>query len=115
MQILPREIKLGIHARQRLLERRSEDSKYNLRNLIKSPCKWYGKNDLIYNCALYKHSCYVTRKDNTLVYLTDGNIEVIYNKNTKLIVTILEVKEKFKPITQYLKPEFLKIKGEVKK
>ena len=51
-------------------------------------------------------------------YITDGNIEVIYNKGTGVAITIMEVKDKFLPITQYIKPEYLKqieLKKEKKK
>jgi hypothetical protein len=75
---------------------------------MKSSIKWYGKDDLIYDCALYRHCCYTTRKSNQIGYITDGNIEILYNKNTHVGITVLEVKDKFKPITQYIKPELLK-------
>lgn len=101
---LPSEIKLGNHAKQRLLERKNINMYYNVRNIMKSSMKWYMKDDLIHNCALYKHCCYVTRKSKQIGYITNGDIEVIYNKNTKVAITVLEVKDKFKPITQYLKP-----------
>lgn len=106
---LPKEIKLTNHARQRLTERKANDVRYNTKNIMRSPVKWYGKDDLIVNCALYKHCCYTTRKSNQIGYITDGTIEVIYNKNTKIAITILEVKDKFKPITQFIKPEILQI------
>jgi hypothetical protein len=108
MSNLPKEIKLTYHALQRLSERKDENIKYNTKNLMRSSVKWYNKDDLIYNSALYKRCCYTTRKSNQMAYITDGNIEVIYNKNTKVAITVLEVKDKFKPITQFIKPEVLK-------
>lgn len=108
MSILPKEIKLTLHAQQRLEERKGSE-KYNTKNLMKSSCKWYGKDDLIPESSLYIHCMYVCRKaKNKMGYLTDGNIEVLYDKNAKVAITILEVKDKFKPITQYIKPEYLK-------
>lgn len=108
MSILPKEIKLTLHAQQRLEERKGSE-KYNTKNLMKSSCKWYGKDDLIPESSLYIHCMYVCRKaKNKMGYLTDGNIEVLYDKNAKVAITILEVKGKFKPITQYIKPEYLK-------
>ena len=108
MSILPKEIKLTLHAQQRLEERKGSE-KYNTKNLMKSSCKWYGKDDLIKESSLYIHCMYVCRKaKNKMGYLTDGNIEVLYDKNAKVAITILEVKDKFKPITQYIKPEYLK-------
>lgn len=118
MSILPKEIKLTLHAQQRLEERKGSE-KYNTKNLMKSSCKWYGKDDLIKESSLYIHCMYVCRKaKNKMGYLTDGNIEVLYDKNAKVAITILEVKDKFKPITQYIKPEYLKeieLKKEKKK
>ena len=118
MSILPKEIKLTLHAQQRLEERKGSE-KYNTKNLMKSSCKWYGKDDLIPESSLYIHCMYVCRKaKNKMGYLTDGNIEVLYDKNAKVAITILEVKDKFKPITQYIKPEYLKeieLKKEKKK
>lgn len=104
---LPQEIKLTRHALQRLQERKNPNIHYNTKNLIRSICKWYNRDDLIPDSALYLHSLYVCRKSKQLGYITDGNIEVIYNKNTGVAITILEVKEKFSPITQYIKPEVL--------
>ena len=114
MANLPNEIKLTLHAQQRLAERKDADMKYNTKNLMKSSVKWYNKDDLIYDCALYRHSCYTTRKSNQIGYITDGDIEVIYNKGTKTAITVLEVKDKFKPITQFINPSLLK-KMEIKK
>ena len=108
MSILPKEIKLTLHAQQRLEERKGPE-KYNTKNLMRSSCRWYGKDDLIKESSLYIHCMYVCRKaKNKMGYLTDGNIEVLYDKNAKVAITILEVKDKFKPITQYIKPEYLK-------
>lgn len=107
-QKLPKEIKLTRHARQRLEERKNSDIYYNTKNLMNSSCKWYGKNDLLPDTALYLHCLYVCRKSNQMGYMTDGNIEVVYNKGTGVAITIMEVKEKFTPVTQYIKPECLK-------
>lgn len=117
MAKLPKEIKLTLHAQQRLKER-SNSSIYNVKNLMRSSCKWYNKDDLIPQSQLYMHCLYVCRKSNQMGYLTDGVIEVIYNKGTGVAITIMEVKEKFLPITQYIKPEILKEnerKKEIKK
>ncbi len=104
MRNLPAEIKLTHHARQRLEERKTQENWYNTKNLMRSSCKWYGKEDLIKDSPLYLHCLYVCRKSkNKIRYLTDGNIEVLYNKNLKVAITILKLKEKFLPITQYIK------------
>ena len=92
----------------RLEERKKQDNYYNTKNLMKSSCKWYGKDDLIPNSELYLHCLYVCRKSNQIGYMTDGKIEVIYQKGTKLAITILKVKEKFLPINQYIKPQIQK-------
>lgn len=107
MANLPHEMKLTNHALQRLTERKDENMQYNTKNLMRSSVKWYSKDDLIFNSALYKHCCYTTRKSNQMAYMTDGNVEVIYNKKTKTVITILEVKDKFKPINKFIKPEVL--------
>lgn len=104
---LPSEIKLTFHAIDRLKERNNANNYYNTKNLMKSNCKWYTKDDLIPQSALYLHCIYVCRKSKQMGYVTDGNIEVLYNKNTGVAITIMEVKEKFLPITQYIKPEVL--------
>ena len=104
---LPSEIKLSDHAKQRLKERNISNTIYNVRNIMKSSIKWYGKDDFIKDSALYKHCCYTTRKSKQVAYVTDGNIEVVYVKHTKRAVTVLEVKDKFKPITQYIKSEVI--------
>lgn len=108
MAKLPREIKLTRHAQMRLEERKNSSIDYNTKNLMRSPCKWYGKDDLIKNSKLYLHCLYVCRKSNQMGYITDGNLEVVYNRNTGVAITVMEVKEKFLPITQYIKPEYLK-------
>lgn len=105
---LPSEIKMTWHAQQRLEERNNTYNYYDTKNLMKSSRRWYGKDDLIHDCALYRHCCYTCRKSNQMGYITDGDIEVIYNKNTKTAITVLEVKDKFKPVEQYIKPEVLK-------
>lgn len=115
MRNLPDEIRLTFHAKQRLVERNDANVIYNTKNLMRSSCRWYNRDDLIYNSALYLHSLYVCRRSkNKMRYITDGNIEVIYNKETGVAVTILEVKEKFLPITKYIKPERLE-KNKIKK
>ena len=118
MSKLPTELKLTLHAQQRLEERKNNYI-YNTKNLMKSSCRWYGKDDLIPNSKLYIHCLYVCRKArNKMGYLTDGNIEVLYDKNAGVAITVMEVKEKFQPITQYIKPSVLKeieIKKEKKK
>lgn len=118
MAKLPKDIKLTRHAQQRLAERNTLNNIYNTKNLMRSSCKWYGKDDLIPESALYLHCLYVCRKSKQMGYITDGNIEVVYNKGTGVAITIMEVKEKFLPITQYIKPEYLKqieLKKEKKK
>ena len=114
MSKLPAEIKLTDHAKMRLLERKPNENIYNIKNLMRSSVKWYTKDDLIQDEALYRHCCYTTRKSNQMGYITDGDIEVIYNKRTQVAITVLPVKDKFKPITQYIKPTVLK-QIEVKK
>ena len=84
MANLPSEIKLSPHARERLRERNNLNRNYNTHNIMKSSVKWYNKDD--------------------------GNIEVIYSKNTHVAITVLEVKDQFRPITQYIKPILLKAK-----
>ena len=104
---LPAEIKLTRHAKQRLEERKEPENYYNPKNIMRSSCKWYTKDDLIPKSNLYLHCLYVCRKSNQMGYITDGKIEVLYNKGTGVAITIMEVKEKFQPITQYIKPEIL--------
>jgi hypothetical protein len=108
MSNLPKSVKLSPHAKARLEERKNIDIKYNTQNIIRSSVKWYNKDDLIEDCALYRHCLYTTRKSNQIAYITDGDIEVIYSKNTHVAITVLEVKDKFKPITQFIKPTLLK-------
>lgn len=118
MAKLPKDIKLTRHAQQRLTERNTLSNIYNTKNLMRSSCKWYGKDDLIPESALYLHCLYVCRKSKQMGYITDGNIEVVYNKGTGVAITVMEVKEKFLPITQYIKPKYLKqieLKKEKKK
>ena len=106
---LPTKVELTFHAIDRLKERNIADNYYNTRNLMKSSCKWYTKDDFIPQSALYLHALYVCRKDrNKMRYMTDGNIEVLYDKGAGVAITVMEVKDKFKPITQYIKPEVLK-------
>ena len=107
-------IKLSPHARQRLEERKSSHIIYNTKNLIRSSCKWYTKDDLIEKSKLYQHILYVCRKSTQFGYITDGEIEVLYNKGTGVAITVMEMKEKFKPVTQYIKPSILKA-NEIKK
>ena len=89
MAKLPKEIKLTRHAQQRLEERKNSDTNYNTKNLMRSSCKWYGKDDLIQDSALYLHCLYVCRKSNQIGYITDGRIEVVYNKNTGVAITVM--------------------------
>lgn len=107
MAKLPKEIKLTRHAQQRLLERKNNDTDnyYNTKNLMRSNCKWYGKGDLIPNTSLYLHCLYLCRKSNQMGYITDGEVEVVYNKNTGVAITVMKVKDKFLPITKYIKKE----------
>lgn len=104
---LPQELKLTQHAQLRLTERKNNETYYDTKNLMRSSCIWYGKGDLIKECELYQHSIYVCRKSKAFGYMTDGDIEVVYNKNTGVVITVLEVKDKFKPITQYIRPDVL--------
>lgn len=111
MRKLPNEIKLTLHARERLEERNKIHNYYNTKNLMRSSVKWYVKDDLIPQSALYTHCCYVCRKaKNKFGYMTDGNIEVLYDKAAGVAITVLEIKEKFLPITQFIKPERLENK-----
>lgn len=111
MAKLPKDIKLTLHARERLEERNRIHNYYNTKNLMRSSVKWYGKDDLIPQSALYIHCCYVCRKaKNKMGYITDGNIEVLYDKGAGVAITVMEVKDKFLPITQYIKPEVIKEK-----
>jgi hypothetical protein len=103
MAILPKDIKLTQHARQRLEERKDINNKYNTKNIMRSNCKWYNKDDIIKGSDLYLHCLYVTRKSKQMGYLTDGDIEIIYNRHTGVAITVLEVKDKFLPVKQYLK------------
>lgn len=115
MKKLPTTIKLTLHAKERLEERNKIHKYYNTKNIMKSSCKWYSKDDLIQQSALYVHCLYVCRKAKSKMrYLTDGNIEILYDKGAGVAITVMELKDKFKPITQYLKPELLenKNKGE---
>lgn len=101
---IPETIKLSPHARQRLFERKSKDIIYDVYNIMRSNTKWYKKEDLIHDCGLYRHCCYITRKSNQIDCITNGDIEIIYNKDTYVAITVLDVKDKFKPISQYIKP-----------
>lgn len=107
MSILPKNIKMTWHAQQRLKERQPEGVFYNTRNLMRSSCRWYGKDDLKQDSSLNLHAMYVCRKSNQMGYLTDGNVEIVYNKGTGVAITVLEFKEKFKPLSQYIKPSVL--------
>lgn len=106
MRQLPKEIKLSRHAKQRLNERQSKNIIYNEENIMLTKCNWYSKADLIENSGLYQHSLYICRKNkDQLDYVTNGEIEVLYNKGTGVALTIMEIKEKFLPVTQYIKPD----------
>lgn len=106
---LPKELKLTRHAKQRLSERNNDHKhsyNYNMDDLMKTVCKWYTTDDLIKNSNLYAHSLYVCRKaKDKFGYITDGNIEVLYDKNANVALTILSIKEKFLPIDRYIKNE----------
>ena len=105
MTELPSEIRLTYHAIDRLRER-SNTNNYNIQNLMKSQCTWYTKDDFIPQSKLYLRSCYVCRKDKeNMRYLTDGNIEVLYNAKTGVAITVMELNDKFKPIGQFMKKE----------
>ena len=108
MSQLPENLKLSAHARKRLEERKDESIRYNTHNLMRSSVKWYTKNDLIHDCALYRHCCYTTRDSKQRGYITDGDIEIIYSKKSHKVITVLEVKDKFKPIEQFINPKLLK-------
>lgn len=112
MAKLPKKLKLTPHARTRLQERKDPDIQYDTRDLMKSSCKWFTTKDFIEKSKLYQHSLYVCRKSIQMGYLTNGKVEVLYNKGTGVAITVMEVKEKFLPITQYIKPDIL---GEINK
>ena len=107
MKNKPSKITLSPHAKQRIEERNEAGRTYNTKNLMNSCCKWYVKDDFIPNSSLFKRSLYVCRKSNNMRYMTDGYLEVLYDKNAKVAITIMNVKEKFMPITQFIKPERL--------
>lgn len=115
MSNLPGILRLSPHAKQRLEERKDPDTYYDTKNLMRSTCKWYGKDDLIPDSNLYVHCLYVCRKArNKMGYITNGHVEVLYDKNTDTAITVMEVKEKFLPITQYIKGATLK-RDEIRK
>lgn len=101
--MLPKKIMLTYHAIDRLKQRKNINRHYNIENILNSNCKWYTLEDLKETTGLYNHAKYVCRKSKDLDYITDGEIEVIYNKGTGVAITILEVKEKFLPVTQHIK------------
>lgn len=110
MANLPKDLKLTLHAQERLEQRKDDIYTYNTKNLMRSNCKWYNLDDLVPQSKLYLHARYTCRKSKSeLRYLTNGEIEIIYNKKTGIGVTVLEVKDKFKPIQQYLKPSVLEM------
>ena len=88
---LPSEIKMSPHARARLEERKDINMKYNKQNIMRSSVKWYGKDDLIYDCALYRHCCYTTRKSSQTGFIADGDMESISNRGTHVALAVLEV------------------------
>lgn len=101
---LPKELKLTRHAKARLEERNKVHNDYNTEDLMKSNCKWYGKEDFIQQSPLYMHCIYVCRKaKDKFAYMTDGNIEVLYDKGAGVAITVMEFKEKFLPISKYIK------------
>ena len=102
---LPKELKLTLHAQERLRER-TNSNKYDYQNLMNSDCQWYTEDDLIPQSKLYVHCKYVCRRARQkFKYMTDGNIEVLYDENAGVAITIMEVKEKFLPVTQFIKKE----------
>lgn len=105
MNTLPTKLTLSPHAEERLKERRKDkNDHYNIQNLMKSGCKWYTENDLINTSPLYIHAKYVCRKaKNKMRYITDGKLEILYDENTNVAITIMQVKDKFLPVTQYVK------------
>ena len=107
MGLLPDSLKLTRHARDRLNERKQTDIYYDMKNLVRSACKWYTKDDLIKDSALYLHCLYVCRKSKQMCWITNGEIEALYNRDAGVVITIMEVKDKFLPITQYVKPQIL--------
>ena len=108
MNEIPKELKLTLHAQTRLKERH-QDVNYDMSNIMNGTHKWYSTEDLIPNSKLYIHAQYVCRRARQkLAYLTDGNIELLYDKGAGVVITVMEVKEKFQPVTQFIKPELLK-------
>lgn len=107
MSNLPSKIKFTNHARIRLGERNDSDIRYNTKNLILSSSKWYTIDDIIQNSDLYMHCKYTCRRSNQIAYLTDGKIEVIYDKKSNEAITVLKLPDKFKPVTRFIKPEVL--------
>ena len=104
MHTLPKKLRLTYHAVNRLKERKDINKHYNIEDIMKTyNCKWYTIDDMIEQSALYTHALYVCRKSKDFDYLTDGDIELLYNKGTGVVITVIELKEKFKPITQYIK------------
>lgn len=102
MKDIPKKVKMTKHAKLRLEERKQLENLYRKRHIIDSPCIWYGIEDFIVDCAYYRHCKYICRKSKDISCMTDGRIEIIFNRNTKAVITILKVKDKFKPITKYL-------------
>ena len=102
MNNIPKKLKLSLHAGSRLEERKEFNNLYLKKHISDSHCTWYNKNEFIRDSAYYRHCCYICRKSKDFSCMTDGRIEVIYNKNTNVVITILKVKEKFLPVTQYL-------------
>lgn len=100
---LPSKLLLTRHAKQRLEERNKINNCYNTNDLMQSNCKWYTIDDLKKDSSLYVHSRYMCRKaKDKFEYMTDGNIEVLYDKNANVAITILSLKEKFLPITNFI-------------
>lgn len=107
MEKLPSEIKLSKHARKRIEERNQTGYKYNTKNLMKSGCKWYGKDDFIVNSPFYLRYIKLCGSSNNRRYITDGNIEVLYNASSNIVITILNVDKIFLPVDKYIRPEIL--------
>lgn len=108
MRNLPSKLKLTRHARVRIEERTEAKNNYYTKDLLKSPCRWYTQDELIKDSRLYKRSLYVCRKSKQFRYITDGELEIVYNKSTGIVITVLQFKEKFKPFMQFVKPELIK-------
>lgn len=102
MSSIPKKIKLSKHAKIRLDERKEYINLYFRGHLMDSPCIWYEKEEFIIDSDYYRHCEYICRKSSELSCMTDGRIEIIYNKKTNVVITVLKMKKKFLPFQQYL-------------